>query len=305
MDSKHLASVEVKDETKGEVEAVFATLNVKDKDADVTLPGAFDNGAKVAISAYGHKSWEGALPVGVGSIQEVGDKVIMKGHFFMNTAHGRDAFETVKGLAAEGLGEWSYGFKVEDSEPGDHKGERVRYLKKMKVYEVSPVMRGAGEGTMTTSAKADTSAAGRRREAANGEAESDGSYPIRTARDVRNAVNDYNRSNGTAKDRAHIISRARAIGAEDELPDSWRKSLNEEISHATAVVRDAIESAGRVAALRAESGKGLSEVNRKSLEELDAALSELTGLLTPEENDTMADVSTELAFIEATLNMEG
>lgn len=151
MDKKSLARFEVKDETKGEVEAVFATLNVKDHDDDVTRPGAFENGAEVVISAYNHKSWEGALPVGKGTIHEVGDQVIMKGRFFLNTTAGRDTFEVVKELGARQ--EWSYGFNVLESEPGEHEGKSVRILKRMAVHEVSPVLRGAGVGTTTRYAK--------------------------------------------------------------------------------------------------------------------------------------------------------
>lgn len=151
MDKKSLARLEVKDETKGEVEAVFATLDVVDKDGDITRKGAFENGAEVVISAYNHKSWEGALPVGLGTIQEVGDKVVMKGQFFLNTSGGRDTFEVVKALG--GKGEWSYGFNVDDSASTEIEGKSVRELRKMTVHEVSPVMRGAGVGTMTTYAK--------------------------------------------------------------------------------------------------------------------------------------------------------
>ncbi len=151
MDKKSLARFEVKDETKGEVEAVFATLNVKDHDDDVTKPGAFENGAEVVISAYNHKSWEGALPVGKGTIHEVGNEVIMKGRFFLNTTAGRDTFEVVKELGARQ--EWSYGFNVLESEPGEHEGKSVRVLKRMAVHEVSPVLRGAGVGTTTRYAK--------------------------------------------------------------------------------------------------------------------------------------------------------
>lgn len=151
MDKKSLARFEVKDETKGEVEAVFATLNVKDHDDDVTKPGAFENGAEVVISAYNHKSWEGALPVGKGTIQEVGNEVVMKGRFFLNTTAGRDTFEVVKELGARQ--EWSYGFNVLESEPGEHEGKSVRVLKRMAVHEVSPVLRGAGVGTTTRYAK--------------------------------------------------------------------------------------------------------------------------------------------------------
>jgi hypothetical protein len=151
MDKKSLARFEVKDETKGEVEAVFATLNVKDHDDDVTKPGAFENGAEVVISAYNHKSWDGALPVGKGTIHEVGNEVILKGHFFMKTTAGRETFEVVKELGPKG--EWSYGFNVKDSEHGEFEGKSVRFLKRMEVHEVSPVLRGAGLGTRTTQAK--------------------------------------------------------------------------------------------------------------------------------------------------------
>ena len=49
----------------------------------------------------------------------------------------------------------------------------------------------------------------------------DGSYPIRTAEDVENAVRDYDRSGKQPEVRAHIVARARAIGAESALPADW------------------------------------------------------------------------------------
>lgn len=151
MDSKSLARVEIKDETKGEVEAVFATLGVVDKDGDLTEKGAFREGDEVLISAYNHKSWDGALPVGKATIHEVGNDIVMKGQFFLQTTGGRDTFEVVKAMG--GRQEWSYGFNVDESEPGEHEGKSVRVLKKMSVFEVSPVLRGAGVNTRTTYAK--------------------------------------------------------------------------------------------------------------------------------------------------------
>jgi hypothetical protein len=153
---KALRNVEIKDAAKGHVTAVFATLGVVDKDGDVTVKGAFKEGAKVAISAYNHKSWEGALPVGKGTIHEVGNEVVLDGQFFLNTTHGRDAFETIKALSEDGPGtEWSYGFDVEDSEVPTQKmaDNHRRTLKRMKVHEVSPVMVGAGVGTRVTGMK--------------------------------------------------------------------------------------------------------------------------------------------------------
>lgn len=156
---KTLSNVEVKDAAKGEVSAVFATLNVVDKDGDVTVKGAFKDGAPCVISDWNHTSWEGARPVGKGVIREVGNEAVFEGRFFMNTTHGRDAFETVKGMSeGDGPGcEWSYGFDVEDSEIPTQKmaDNHRRTLKRMKVHEVSPVMQGAGVGTRVLGVKSD------------------------------------------------------------------------------------------------------------------------------------------------------
>src|SRR5512136_179778 len=61
--------IEIKaDGQPGEFRAVFATFNVIDKDGDVTLPGAFKDGAAVRISYWGHR-WQD-LPVGKGVIHQ-------------------------------------------------------------------------------------------------------------------------------------------------------------------------------------------------------------------------------------------
>lgn len=151
MDTKSLR-VEVKDaDDSGEVTAVFSTFNVKDSDSDVTLPGAFEDGAPALISAYGHASWGGFLPVGKGTISSTKTEAVFTGQFFMDTTHGLDTFRTVKQTGA--LQEWSYGYDAVEYSFGDHDGERVRFLNKLKVHEVSPVLLGAGVGTRTLSAK--------------------------------------------------------------------------------------------------------------------------------------------------------
>lgn len=127
-----------------QIEAVFATLNVKDHDGDVTVPGAFENGAPVRMSAFNHTSWSGALPVGKGRIYEEGNEVIFRGEFF-NTQAAQDTRETVKGLGE--LAEFSYGFDTLGSERGEFQGEQVRFLTNLKTHEVSPVLKGAGIGT--------------------------------------------------------------------------------------------------------------------------------------------------------------
>lgn len=154
MSTKALSRVEIKDAERGIVEAVFSTFNVVDKDGDVTLPGAFDDGATVPVSAYGHTSWEGRLPVGFATIRQTESEAVATAQFLMDTQHGADTFRTVKSLHQRGLGEWSYGYDSLDSYPGEMNGRAVRFLRKQLVHEVSPVLVGAGVGTRTLSAKA-------------------------------------------------------------------------------------------------------------------------------------------------------
>lgn len=152
-----LSGVEIKSASKGEVEAVFSTFNVIDKDGDVTFPGAFTEGEEVVISTYGHEVWKGGLPVGRGRIRTTRNEAVLQGQFFMNTTQGRDHFEVVKAMGNKQ--EWSYGFDVLHApESGSFAGRKANFLKKLKVHEVSPVFIGAGVGTRTLAVKALTGA---------------------------------------------------------------------------------------------------------------------------------------------------
>lgn len=150
---KTFSRVEIKDSDKGQVTALFSTLGVVDADMDVTRPGAFEDGAKAVISAYGHTSWDGALPVGSGTIRTTKTEAILDGQFFLDTRDGSDTFTTVKRLASDGLGEWSYGYDPVEYSFGEFDDKRVRFLDKLKVHEVSPVLLGAGVNTRTLAAK--------------------------------------------------------------------------------------------------------------------------------------------------------
>jgi hypothetical protein len=139
---------------EGSVVALFAKLNVEDHDGDVTLPGAFETGKRVLISQYNHSSWMNGgsgLPVGTGHIEEKGDEAIFTGKFNLNMQAGRETYEAVKMAGANQ--EWSYGFRPVDVSPGVHDGKQVQLLKKLDVFEVSPVIRGAGIETRTVDIK--------------------------------------------------------------------------------------------------------------------------------------------------------
>lgn len=72
--------------------------------------------------------------------------------------------------------------------------------------------------------KRDYSTEARRRMAESGQAMSDGSFPIANRTDLRNAIQSVGRASNYDAARRHIISRARALGAEDMLPENWKKS---------------------------------------------------------------------------------
>lgn len=138
-------SVEFKADEAGTFRATFSTFNVIDRDGDVTLPGAFTDGQEVRIASWGH-NW-GTLPVGKGVIHADTERAWVDGEFFLETAAGKDTHTTVKALA--GLQEWSYGFDVKAYKFGQFAGQDVRFLEGLDVFEVSPVMIGAGINTRT------------------------------------------------------------------------------------------------------------------------------------------------------------
>ena len=71
----------------------------------------------------------------------------------------------------------------------------------------------------------DFDAEARKRLAGEGKAMPDGSFPIVTEEDLRNAIQAIGRAKDPAKAKAHIKKRARALGKGDLIPEGW--SLDE------------------------------------------------------------------------------
>lgn len=71
--------------------------------------------------------------------------------------------------------------------------------------------------------KTDFSDDERKHLASTGAAMSDGSYPIRNAEDMKHAISlaGMSKTHSEAEVKAHIKSRAKALGIEGSLPDSW------------------------------------------------------------------------------------
>jgi hypothetical protein len=63
----------------------------------------------------------------------------------------------------------------------------------------------------------------RKAAAKKGHALPDGSFPINSVADLKNAVHAYGRAKDKEAAKAHIIKRAKALGATAELPEDWTK----------------------------------------------------------------------------------
>jgi len=150
-----LGTCEIKDETTGEIEAIFATFGVVDRDGDIVQPDAIKDGATVVISDYGHSAIFGEKPVGKGTVSIEGNKAVVKGQLFLEMSAARDTLTVLKAMGKDQ--QWSWGFQVLGSEIPDEaqrKSGARRIITKTDTFETSPVVRGAGIGTRTVSAKA-------------------------------------------------------------------------------------------------------------------------------------------------------
>src|SRR3990170_2059336 len=147
MDKWITAPVEFKDDAAGTVQAAFSVFNTIDSDGDVVKPSAFTDGQEVPM-VWAHR-WD--APIGKGTVKVSRKQAVFDGHFFLDTQAGLEAYKTVKNMA--GLQEWSFGFRVLDDEEGDFDGQRVRFLKGLELFEVSPVLVGANRETRTLAIK--------------------------------------------------------------------------------------------------------------------------------------------------------
>lgn len=73
--------------------------------------------------------------------------------------------------------------------------------------------------------KRDVSSRERDKLKGEGKALPDGSFPIASEQDLKNAISAYGRAKDKEKAKRHIIKRARALKRTDLLPDDWRGSV--------------------------------------------------------------------------------
>ena len=142
-------------EMKGEGEAGlatarFATLNVRDLDGDVTLPGAFGK-QTVLLADWAHD--RRSPSIGRADIREEGDQALGDIRFNLKMMRGNEAYQSI--AMSQELQEWSYAYQIPEggAYQGDFEGQQVRFLKTVKVIHLSPVEQGAGINTATLDIK--------------------------------------------------------------------------------------------------------------------------------------------------------
>ena len=130
--------------------ARFATLNVRDHDGDVTLPGAFGK-QTVLLADWAHDSRSPSI--GRADIREEGDQALGDIRFNLKMMRGNEAYQSI--AMSQELQEWSYAYQIPEggAYEGDFEGQQVRFLKAVKVIHLSPVEQGAGINTATLDIK--------------------------------------------------------------------------------------------------------------------------------------------------------
>ena len=134
-----------------------------------------------------------------------------------------------------------------------------------------PMLPGAPSEVVRLRESAYTTAA-RRVLAKEGKARPDGSYPILTAKDLADALDDFNRSGGSPEDKAHIIARAKAIGAADKLPEDWsdgKARLQESATGLAELGIPLLDEGGAVGAVRLREATSAADLARLGIPTLD------------------------------------
>ena len=278
--------LEIKNDEKGEVAAVFSIFDKVDSDGDIVKAGSIKSGFKSGDvpMVWAHK-WD--MPIGKGQIEQDDDKATFKGQFFMDTESGKEAYNLVKAMGE--LQQWSFGFKVDDSEYGKFKKdgsdeeEDVRFLKGLTVYEVSPVLVGANQETYTMAIKSNTELL---EDIADAKAvmttgsmnEADPEDEAEEAPTEEEAIDEVDTEfEEVAEDsEAEEIAEETAEEEEKELKvsEEVNKTFSEEVKDVLAALDDLITRAKAISSLREKDGRKLGEKATEALRAVQDDLSD-------------------------------
>lgn len=235
------------DDNKGRIEAIFSTFGVMDHDGDIILSSAFTPNQEVPM-VHAHR-WDHVI--GKGSVRVEADQAVFDGQLFLDTFNGMEAYKTIKNMG--NLQEYSFGFRVLDydiKEDPEAPWGYVRVIKKLDLFEVSDVLKGASIGTRTLAIK-----------------------NIIDGEPVENIITNYTVSTGPST-----------------TSDSQQgKTFNDELDDALAAVEGFVDRAKSLADTRVKEGRSLSGSKRSQLagfaDDLEAQAKRLRELSATEKAD--------------------
>lgn len=303
-------SIKEEGDEKGSVEAVFSVYNNLDSDGDVVVPGAVKSGFKdnQVPMVFAHK-WD--QPIGKGVIVEKEDSAVFKGSFFMETEAGKEAYNLVKSMGD--LQQWSFGFRVNDSEVGKFKKNdsesEVRYLKDLTVYEVSPVLVGANQETYTLAIKSGEDTVYEKKEVkeetveveAEVETTEESSCNCDCKKDAKAMDCDYGNGGKCAKE---MEDDKKDLEISENDSSVSGKRFSDEVKDVLAALEDLIVRSKAIGLLREKDGRKLSEKATQALraiqedlndawEEIDEVISQVGTV--PEVQDEVEAIAEEEA----------
>lgn len=138
---------------KGEGTARIATLDTRDKDGDVLRAGCCGEQHVPLLIAH---QWD-RVPVGKVRVYESPGAMLADFKVNMGLGRGKELYSALRFDLDNPppRAEWSFGFRIPEggSERGMFQGQPVRFLKRLELLEVSPVVAGAGVATATLALK--------------------------------------------------------------------------------------------------------------------------------------------------------
>ncbi len=147
------AEIKVLDEDQGIIEAYVSVFGNVDSYGDVVVKGAFAEAIKNNFPRYPKGVWSHDWSMPIAKTLEIREDergLYVKGQLLLDIQKAKEAYILIK----EGvMTDFSFGYEVDESDFNQDTG--IRYLKKLTIYEWSPVLVGANNRATLIGAKSD------------------------------------------------------------------------------------------------------------------------------------------------------
>src|SRR3990172_2661029 len=209
--------------------------------------------------------------------KQEGDQGLVTAVFATLNVIDEDGDVTIPGAFGEQsvkLAAWGHGWDklpvgrgaIRERGEGEHEGRPVRFLKRMKVWEVSPVMVGAGVDTMTVDIKAGKVAIGVH---ATEMAPEDGAVVWRGCVGAAGRMMGADIPEGDMPGvRRHLAAHYKQFDREPPWENMRGWTYLDHAEHVLADVQAFVQRSEALAAVRAKEARTLSAANRSRLEEV-------------------------------------